>query len=106
MCAAAVGHRSGRATPSLRDAPQQQSMEIEGRETIYRNRNAVQTNPATSIRQVRSDGMEVSNDDIAHLSPLIWRHLSFLGQYGFSLPDTVINGGLRPLRNPTSAWDF
>ena len=24
----------------------------------------------------------------------------------FSLPDTVMNGGLRPLRNPTSAWDF
>ena len=48
MFAAAVGHRSGRATPSLRDAPQQQSMEIVGRETIYRNRNAVQTNPATS----------------------------------------------------------
>ena len=49
MFAAAVGHRSGRATPSLRDAPQQQSMEIVGRETIYRNRNAVQTNPATSV---------------------------------------------------------
>jgi len=48
MFAAAVGHRSGRATPSLRDAPQQQSMEIVRRETIYRNRNAVQTNPATS----------------------------------------------------------
>jgi hypothetical protein len=48
MFAAAVGHRSGRATPSLRDAPQQQSMELVGRETIYRNRNAVQTNPATS----------------------------------------------------------
>jgi hypothetical protein len=48
--AAAVGHRSGRATPSLRDAPQRQSMEIVGRETIYRNRNAVQTNPATSLR--------------------------------------------------------
>ena len=47
--AAAVGHRSGRATPSLRDAPQRQSMEIVGRETIYRNRNAVQTNPATSL---------------------------------------------------------
>ena len=49
MFAAAVGHRSGRATPSLRDAPQRQSMEIVGGETIYRNRNAVQTNPATSI---------------------------------------------------------
>ena len=49
MMVAAVGHRSGRATPSLRDAPQRQSMEIVGRETIYRNRNAVQTNPATSL---------------------------------------------------------
>ena len=49
MFAAAVGHRSGRATPSLRGAPQRQSMEIVRRETIYRNRNAVQTNPATSI---------------------------------------------------------
>ena len=48
MFAAAVGHRSGRATPSLRGAPQRQSMEIVRRETIYRNRNAVQTNPATS----------------------------------------------------------
>jgi hypothetical protein len=27
---------------------QRQSMEIVGRKTIYRNRNAVQTNPATS----------------------------------------------------------
>ena len=49
MFAAAVGHRSGRATPSLRGAPQRQSMEIVRRETIYRNRNAVQTNPATSL---------------------------------------------------------
>ena len=46
--AAVVGHRSGRATPSLRDAPQRQSMQTVGRETIYRNRNAAQTNPATS----------------------------------------------------------
>lgn len=53
MFAAAVGHRSGRATPSLRDAPQQQSMEIVRRETIYRNRNAVQTNPATSLMRAR-----------------------------------------------------
>jgi len=52
MFAAAVGHRSGRATPSLRGAPQRQSMEIVRRETIYRNRNAVQTNPATSVADV------------------------------------------------------
>ena len=63
MFAAAVGHRSGRATPSLRGAPQRQSMEIVRRETIYRNRNAVQTNPATSGR-ARSrwlDGIDAGN---------------------------------------------
>ncbi len=48
MFAAVVGHCSGRATPSLRNAPPRQSMEIVRGETIYRNRNAVQTNPATS----------------------------------------------------------
>jgi len=47
--AAVAGQRSDRATPSLRDAPQRQSMEIVGRDTIYRNRNAVQTNPATEV---------------------------------------------------------
>ena len=50
MFAAVVGHCSGRATPSLRNAPPRQPREIVRRETIYRNRNAVQTNPATSVR--------------------------------------------------------
>jgi hypothetical protein len=49
MFAAVLGHCSGRATPSLRNAPTRQRTEIVGRETIYRNRNAVQTNPATSV---------------------------------------------------------
>jgi len=59
-----------------------------------------------AIRQVRLDGLDACNNNIVHLSPLIWRHLNFFGRYDFSLPDTVMNGGLRPLRNPTSAWDF
>jgi TnpA family transposase len=59
-----------------------------------------------AVRHVTQEGMDVHNDDIAHLSPLIWHHLNFLGRYDFSLPDTVLDGGLRPLRNPTSAWDF
>ena len=67
---------------------------------------------ATSVKVPAKSGQSgrlfgaVSNGDIAHLSPLIWRHLNFLGRYDFSLPDTVLNGGLRPLRNPISAWDF
>lgn len=59
-----------------------------------------------AIQPARASGLDVRNDDLAHLSPLIWRHLNFLGQYDFSLPDTVLNGGLRPLRNPSSAWEF
>ena len=59
-----------------------------------------------AVGQLKADGMDVRPDDLAHLSPLIWRHLNFLGRYDFSLPDTVRNGGLRPLRNPNSAWEF
>ena len=59
-----------------------------------------------AIQQVRLGGMGVHENDLAHLSPLIWRHLNFLGRYDFFLPDTVLNSGLRPLRNPSSAWDF
>ena len=59
-----------------------------------------------AIGQLRADGMNVRPDDLAHPSPLIWRHLNALGRYDFSLPDTVLNGGLRPLRNPNSAWEF
>ena len=55
MFAAAVGHRSGRATPSLRDAPQRQSMETTGRgpsigtETLFR-----QTRPLHKIQSLLS----------------------------------------------------
>ena len=44
--------------------------------------------------------------DIARLSPIFWRHINFLGQYDFHLPDAVANGGLRPLRESNSEWDF
>ena len=48
MFAAVVGHCFGRATPSLCNAPSRQLMEMVRGKTVYRNRNAVQTNPATS----------------------------------------------------------
>ena len=46
--AAAMGHRSGRATPSLHDAPYRQFEEATGRRSTYPLPIAVQTNPATS----------------------------------------------------------
>lgn len=54
--AAVARPHSGRATPSLRDAPQQQPMSTIGRGSTYRRRNAVQTNPATSQTGMFSSG--------------------------------------------------
>src|SRR5271166_4928097 len=53
--AAAAGPHSGRATPSLREAPQQQPMSTTGRGSTYRRRNAVQTNPATSVGEAPAE---------------------------------------------------
>ena len=45
------------------------SVQVEVPRQLIRRGNMQET-----IRQVRSDGMDVSNDDIAHLSPLIACH--------------------------------
>ena len=59
-----------------------------------------------TLRQITAQGVSSDNADIAHLSPLTWRHINFLGRYDFALPKSVANGDLRPLRNPTSEGDF
>ena len=70
--AAVAEHRFGRATPSLRDAPQRQSMERIGRESIYRDRNAVQTKPATSLAALLGkDAPGLSASTIARLKE-VW----------------------------------
>jgi hypothetical protein len=53
-----------------------------------------------TLRQFSEAGTPASAADIARLSPISWRHINFLGRYEFSLPDAVVNGGLRPLRQP------
>ena len=65
--AAVAGHRFGRATPSLRDAPQPQSTDRIGRESIYRDRNAVQTTSATADRagEAASRGAPAGDGDRA-----------------------------------------
>lgn len=47
--AADMGRHSGRATPSLRDAPYRKIEEATGRRSTYLLPIAVQTNPATSL---------------------------------------------------------
>ncbi len=59
-----------------------------------------------AIEKLIADGISIDPTDIARLSPILWRHINFLGRYDITLPESVAQGGLRPLRNPTSEWDF
>jgi hypothetical protein len=54
-----------------------------------------------ALRQLRQDGFEVRDEDVARLSPLGHDHINMLGRYTFTLPQRIARGELRPLRNPT-----
>jgi len=53
------------------------------------------------LYQLRAEGHEVRDEDMARLSPLGFDHINMLGRYAFILPDAVAQGKLRPLRDPT-----
>jgi len=52
------------------------------------------------LNQLRAEGCPVRNEDVSRLSPLIHPHINMMGRYSFSLPEIVIKGELRPLRDP------
>src|SRR5580658_5947728 len=54
---------------------------------------------------LRAAGSQVRPQDVARLSPLVFEHINLLGRYAFSVPDSVVRGQLRPLRNPTDALE-
>ncbi len=56
-----------------------------------------------AIAQLRQEGFEVCDEDLARLSPLGFEHINMLGRYIFSLPELVARGQLRPLRDPATA---
>jgi TnpA family transposase len=53
-----------------------------------------------ALNQLRNQGTRIEEEDVARLSPLGYRHISFLGEYSFAIPEAVAQGQLRPLRNP------
>ncbi len=59
-----------------------------------------------ALNHLQHHGHIVLPDDIAHLSPLIFKHINFLGRYDFSLPEAIQRGQMRSLRADadTSAW--
>lgn len=55
---------------------------------------------AAALKQLRDEGVEVRDEDVARLSPLVYRHINFQGRYSFALLEAVARGELRPLHDP------
>ena len=53
-----------------------------------------------ALHHLRAEALPVHPSDVAHLSPLVHRHINFQGRYAFALADAIAQGALRPLRNP------
>lgn len=59
-----------------------------------------------SVRQLREEGEDVREEDLARISPLMHAHIHFMGRYHFRLDEAVAEGGLSPLREPSQIDEF
>lgn len=50
-----------------------------------------------AVTQLREDGFDIRDEDVARLSPFVRHRINVFGRYSFQLPD--LPGGLRPLRD-------
>jgi hypothetical protein len=57
------------------------------------------------LEQLRKEGYPVNEEDKARLSPLIHEHINTQGRHSFMMPEAVVKGELRPLRNPADDLD-
>ena len=57
------------------------------------------------LEQFRKEGYPVNEEDKARLSPLIHEHINIQGRHSFVMPEAVVKGELRPLRNPADDPD-
>ncbi len=53
--------------------------------------------------RLRAEGIEVRDEDLAHLSPARFEHLNRLGEYTFPRTVEVQPNGFRPLRTPSQS---
>lgn len=59
-----------------------------------------------AISHLRESGTKVRGEDLAKVSPLMHSHVRVLGHYHFRLDESVADGGMRPLRDPTEIDEF
>ena len=57
------------------------------------------------LSKLQADGDAIADADARRLSPLVHKHLNFLGRYHFSLPGDVRGGELRELRDPNAGLE-
>jgi TnpA family transposase len=58
------------------------------------------------VEQLRAEGIAVDPQNVVRLSPLMHKHINFLGRYAFVLPAPIAQGQLRQLGTPSSATHF
>ncbi len=51
------------------------------------------------LDELRQEGFCVLDEDVARLSPLVYKHINMLGRYFFIISEAISKGELRPLRN-------
>ena len=54
-----------------------------------------------ALDHLRQQGEDAKEEDEARLSPLSHKHVNMLGYYSFTLAEQVLNGQLRPLKQPS-----
>lgn len=59
-----------------------------------------------ALDHLKQQGEDVKEEDEARLSPLRHKHVNMLGHYSFTLAEQVLNGQLRPLKQPSELEDW
>jgi hypothetical protein len=59
-----------------------------------------------ALDELCRSGAVVQPEDLERLSPLGTQHINLEGRYHFALPETVVQGHHRPLRQPSSSEEL
>lgn len=59
-----------------------------------------------AVAQLRAEGHDLRDEDVARLSPLKDWHINFVGHYQFGFAASGPSHGLRPLRDPNALDDL
>lgn len=53
-----------------------------------------------AVEHLRAQGYDIKPEDLGRIAPLENKTVNALGRYSFALPEAIMGGVLRPLRDP------